>query len=150
MLKVLLWEQEKNESNGQQKEQCPSTRCRSHKRPGVLAGEATATKVTDVASFPKRLICIYLQTKSSNSFLDYNQKNGVFLGFKTVYRALLIFDHRRIRDPIFKGFGCISKVLGIPIGLHNNHPTGLFSSLDIFVWPLFLSLCLLSFNRIQL
>ncbi|KAG2328100.1 hypothetical protein Bca52824_010828 [Brassica carinata] len=44
---VLLWEQENNESNGQEKEQCRSTRCLVAKRPGVLAGEATATKVTD-------------------------------------------------------------------------------------------------------
>ncbi|KAF2607417.1 hypothetical protein F2Q68_00042983 [Brassica cretica] len=48
MHEVLLWEQEKNEANGQEKEQCRSTRC----GPGVLAGEATATKVTDVRSFP--------------------------------------------------------------------------------------------------
>ncbi|CAF2053683.1 unnamed protein product [Brassica oleracea var. botrytis] len=63
-------------------------------RPGVLAGEATATKVTD--------------TKSSNSLLDFNQKMGSSLVSR------------------------LSKVLGIPTGLYSNHPTRLFSSLDIF------------------
>lgn len=55
----------------------------------------------------------------------------------------LPIDPWHIGGPVIKGFGRGSKVLGIPTGVYSN---SLFSSLHIFMWPLFLSLHLFSAN----